>query len=341
MSTRIHLPEARIAGGEIPVAVLLLESVVPFDLGVACQVFGYRRPDLDPMAYRLTLCAARPGPVRTAIGFPVIVEHGLEALDTAHTILVPGFYDIDDPLPTEVLDALRAAHARGARIASICTGAFALAAAGLLDGRRATTHWKDAALLAERHPDVCVDPRVLYVDEGDVLTSAGIAAGIDLCLYLVRNDWGAEVANALARRLVVPPHRSGGQAQFVEEPVPQRVDGGLERTRTWVLERLDRRVTVDEMARHAVMSRRNFTRRFRAETGTSPLQWLLQQRVQRARRLLEGTEMSVGRIARECGFGSALSLREHFTREVGDTPAAYRKAFGVRRVPGEGLAAAA
>jgi len=281
------------------------------------------------MAYRLTLCAARPGPVRTAIGFPVIVEHGLEALETAHTILVPGFFDIDDPLPPEVLGALRAAHARGARIASICTGAFALAAAGLLSGRRATTHWKDAALLAERHPDVCVDPRVLYVDEGDVLTSAGIAAGIDLCLYLVRKDWGAEVANALARRLVVPPHRSGGQAQFVEEPVPQRVDGGLERTRTWALERLDKPLSVDEMARHAVMSRRNFTRRFRAETGTSPLQWLLLQRVQRARRLLEGTELSVGRIARECGFGSALSLREHFTREVGETPAAYRKAFAV------------
>jgi AraC family transcriptional activator FtrA len=297
MSTRIHPADARIAPAEIAVAVLLLESVVPFDLGVVCQVFGYRRPDLEPMAYTLTLCAAEPGPVRTAIGFPVIVEHGLEALETAHTILVPGFYDLDRPLAPSVVEALRAAHARGARIASICTGAFALAAAGLLEGRRATTHWKDAALLAERHPGVCVDPRVLYVDEGQVLTSAGIAAGIDLCLYMVRNDWGAEVANALARRLVVPPHRSGGQAQFVEEPVPQRVDGGLERTRTWTLERLDRRVTVDEMARHAMMSRRNFTRRFRAETGTSPLQWLLLQRVLRARRLLEGTAMPVGRIA--------------------------------------------
>jgi transcriptional regulator GlxA family with amidase domain len=269
--------------------------------------------------------------VRTAIGFPVIVEHGLEALAAAHTIIVPGFHAVNEPVSGAVLDALRAAHARGARIASICTGAFALAAAGLLDGRRATTHWKDAALLAERHPEIHVDPRVLYVDEGDVLTSAGIAAGIDLCLYIVRNDWGAEVANALARRLVVPPHRSGGQAQFVEEPVPARVDGGLERTRTWALERLGRRVTVDEMARHAVMSRRNFTRRFRAETGTSPLQWLLLQRVLRARRLLEATEMSVGKVARECGFGSALSLREHFTREVGATPVAYRRTFGVRQ----------
>jgi len=331
MSSRIHLPDARIAGAEIPVALLLLDSVVPFDLGTACQVFGFRRPDLEPMRYTLTLCAAQAGPVRTAIGFPVIVEHGLEALEAAHTIIVPGFYSVEEPVAPAVLDALRKAHARGARIASICTGAFALAAAGLLDGRRATTHWKDAALLAERHPSVQVDPRVLYVDEGDVLTSAGIAAGIDLCLHIVRGDWGAEVANALARRLVVPPHRSGGQAQFVEEPVPERVDGGLERTRTWALERLGRRVTVDEMARHAVMSRRNFTRRFRAEAGTSPLQWLLLQRVLRARRLLETTEMSVGRIARECGFGSALSLRDHFTREVGATPVAYRKTFGVRQ----------
>jgi AraC family transcriptional activator FtrA len=330
MSTRIHLPGARIAGAEIAVAVLLLDSVVPFDLGVACQVFGFRRPDLEPMRYAMTLCAAQPGPVRTAIGFPVVVEHGLEALAAAHTIIVPGFHAVDEPVPPAVLDALRAAHARGARIASICTGAFALAAAGLLDGRRATTHWKDAALLAERYPAICVDPRVLYVDEGDVLTSAGIAAGIDLCLHIVRGDWGAEVANALARRLVVPPHRSGGQAQFVEEPVPERVNGGLERTRTWALERLGTRVTVDEMARHAVMSRRNFTRRFRAETGTSPLQWLLLQRVLRARRLLETTEMSVGKVARECGFGSALSLREHFAREVGATPVAYRRAFGVR-----------
>lgn len=331
MNTRIHLPAARVAGADISVAVLLLESVVPFDLGVACQVFGYRRPELDPMRYTLTLCAVEPGPVRTSIGFPVVVEHGLEALETAHTILVPGFHDLDRPIEPRVVEALRVAHARGARLASICTGAFALAAAGLLEGRRATTHWKDAALLAERYPNVCVDPRVLYVDEGDVLTSAGIAAGIDLCLYIVRGDWGAEVANALARRLVVAPHRAGGQAQFVEEPVPERVDGGLERTRTWAIERLDKRVTVDEMARHAVMSRRNFTRRFRAETGTSPLQWLLLQRVLRARRMLEGTEMSVGRIARECGFGSALSMRDHFTREVGTTPATYRKTFGVRR----------
>ncbi|HEX6750304.1 MAG TPA: helix-turn-helix domain-containing protein [Longimicrobium sp.] len=332
MSIEPHLPTSGGAAEPIHVVLLVLDSIVPFDLGVACQVFGYARPDLGAMRYRMTLCAAEPGPVTTSVGFPVTVDRGLDALEEAHTIIVPGIRAYDAPAPPAVVDALRAAHARGARIASICTGAFVLAEAGLLDGRKATTHWKDAALLAERYPEVCVDPRVLYVDEGQVLTSAGIAAGIDLCLHIVRRDWGAEVANALARRLVVPPHRSGGQAQFVEEPVPARPAGGLERTRTWTLEHLDRRVTVDEMARHAATSRRNFTRRFRAETGTSPLQWLLQQRVLRARRLLETTEMSVGRIALECGFGSALSLRDHFTREVGATPAAYRRAFGVRRV---------
>ncbi|HEX8245034.1 MAG TPA: helix-turn-helix domain-containing protein [Longimicrobium sp.] len=316
----------------IHVVVLALDSVVPFDLGVACQVFGYASPDLGAMRYRMTLCAAAPGLVTTSIGFGVTVDHGLEALAAADTVIVPGIRNIDAPTPPAVVQALRAAHARGARIASICTGAFVLAQAALLDGRAATTHWKDAATLAERFPAVRVDPRVLYVDEGQVLTSAGIAAGIDLCLHIVRRDWGAEVANALARRLVVPPHRSGGQAQFVEQPVPARASGGLERTRTWAIERLDRRVTVDEMARHAVMSRRNFTRRFRAETGTSPLQWLLQQRVLRARRLLETTGMSVQRIALECGFGSALSLRDHFTREVGASPAAYRRAFGERRL---------
>lgn len=329
MSTVLHLPN-RDAAEPIHVVLLVLDSVVPFDLGTACQVFGYGRPDLGAMRYRMTLCAVEPGPVTTSAGFPVTVERGLDALAEADTVIVPGVRDVDGTAPAAI-DALRAAHTRGARIASICTGAFVLAAAGLLDGRRATTHWKDAALLAERHPRVCVDPKVLYVDEGQVLTSAGIAAGIDLCLYIVRQDWGAEVANALARRMVVPPHRSGGQAQFVEEPVPARPAGGLEATRTWTLEHLDRRVTVDEMARHAMMSRRNFTRRFRAETGTSPLQWLLIQRVLRARRLLETTELSVGRIAIECGFGSALSLRDHFTREVGATPAAYRRAFGPRR----------
>jgi transcriptional regulator GlxA family with amidase domain len=330
MSTPNHLT-AGAGDGEIHVAVLLLDSIVPFDLGVACQVFGYARPDLPAIRYRLTLCTASPGAVTTSIGFPVMVERGLDALEDAHTVIVPGIRDLDRPLPQAAIDALRAAHARGARIASTCTGAFVLAAAGLLDGRRATTHWKDAQRLAERHPRVRVDPRVLYVDEGDVLTSAGIAAGIDLCLYIVRRDWGAEAANSLARRLVVPPHRGGGQAQFVEEPVPARVDGGLERTRTWTLGRVDQRVTVDEMARHAAMSRRNFTRRFRAETGTSPLRWLLQQRVLRARLLLESTEMSVARVARSCGFGTALSLRDHFTREVGATPVAYRRAFGLRR----------
>ncbi len=316
------------------VAVLALPSVVPFDLGVACQVFGYWHPDLGSRRYEMTLCAPSAGPVRTANGFAVEVRRGLGALAAAQTIVVPGLADLQAPLPAGVARALRAAHARGARVASICTGAFVLAAAGLLDGREATTHWKDAPLLAARHPGVRVNPRVLYVDAGSVLTSAGIAAGIDLCLHMVRRDYGERVANAVARRLVVAPHRAGGQAQFIEQPVPPSAEQGLDATRAWLLSNLARAWTVDAMAKHARMSRRTFARRFQAESGTSPLQWLLQQRVLFARRLLEASGESVARISELCGFQSPLTLRHHFTRIVGTSPLAYRQSFGGRRAAG-------
>jgi transcriptional regulator GlxA family with amidase domain len=213
---------------------------------------------------------------------------------------------------------------------SICTGAFALAAAGVLDGRRATTHWRDAALLAERHPAVDVDPDVLYVDEGRVLTSAGVAAGIDLCLHLVRRDHGAQVANDVARRIVVAPHRSGGQAQFVDRPLPDGVGAGLEATRAWALERLDAPLTVAALAAHAHVSERTFLRRFRAETGTTPLRWLHEHRVAEARRQLEQTDLPVEHVAARCGFGTAVSLRRHFARATRTTPTAYRRAFAGR-----------
>jgi AraC family transcriptional activator FtrA len=317
----------------IPVAVLALPTVVPFDLGVPIQVFGYPRPDLGALRYRAVLCAERPGPVATAHGFSVVAPHGLAVLRSAATIVIPGMDDTERPIAPAVLRALRAAHSRGARLMSICTGAFALAAAGLLDGRRATTHWMDAPDLARRYPKVRVDPRVLYVDEGRILTSAGIAAGVDLCLHAVRLDYGAAVANAVARRLVVAPHRSGGQAQFIPEPVAHTTGDTLEATRDWALRRLDRPITVADLARHAGLPLRTFARRFVLETGTSPLQWILRQRIVRAQQALETSATSVERIAQQVGFGSAVTLRAHFRRAVGTSPVAYRRAFRAAAAP--------
>jgi transcriptional regulator GlxA family with amidase domain len=318
------------------VAVLALPSVVPFDLAVAVQVFGYPRPDLGTRRYDAVVCGARAGRVTTSGGFGIVVDHGLEALRRAQTIVVPGTDDLDLTLPRGVADALVAAHRRGARILSICTGAFVLAEAGLLDGRRAATHWLDAPLLASRYPELEVDSNVLYVDEGSVLTSAGMSAGIDLCLHVVRTDHGAAVANAVARRMVVPPLRAGGQAQFVANPVPEPNGRQLEPTRQWALRRLSSSLTVGDMASHAAMSLRSFARRFRDETGTSPLKWLLRSRVLAAQQLLEETDLGVERIAARCGFGSAISLRAHFRRELGNSPVAYRRAFRARATSSEG-----
>ena len=306
------------------VAVLAFDGVVAFDLATPAQVFGHR---VERRRYDFRVATPQPGRVTTTTHFAVVAEDGLAALEGADTVMVPGHGELERAWDEAALDALRAAHARGARIASVCTGAFVLAAAGLLDGRRATTHWNDAPLLAALHPAVDVDPDVLYVDEGRVLTSAGVAAGIDLCLHLVRLDHGTEVANAVARRIVVAPHRSGGQAQFVDRPLPATPSEGLQATRAWALERLGEPLTVASLARHALMSERSFARRFRAETGTTPLRWLIEQRVAHARRLLESTDLPVDAVAAECGFGTAAGLREHFARAVQTTPTAYRRAF--------------
>ncbi len=306
-------------------AVLVLERVVAFDLAIPAQVMGRRDLDL----YDVVVCAERPGSVRTTSGFDVVAPAGLEALATADTVVVPGFESESRVLAPAVLDALRSAHGRGARMVSICTGAFALAATGLLDGRRATTHWQSAGLLAQMFPRVVVDPDVLFVDEGDVLTSAGVAAGIDLCLHLVRGDHGAEAANTIARRMVVAAQRDGGQAQFVERPLPV-TGSGLAPTRAWMLDRLEERLSIADMARHAGWSERTFIRRFRDETGEAPLRWLTRARVAESRRLLEATELGVEQVAARVGFGTAATLRTHFARELRSSPAAYRRSWNSR-----------
>jgi transcriptional regulator GlxA family with amidase domain len=306
------------------IAVLALDGVVAFDLSIPAQIFGHRD---QRDRYRVSICAQHAGPVRTSSGFDIVARAGLPTVRRADTVIVPGFEETWRPVPQPVVDALRAADRRGARLISICTGAFALAAAGLLDGRRATTHWHHAADLRERYPRIDLDPQVLYVDEGRVLTSAGVAAGIDLCLHVVARDHGAAAANAVARRMVVAAQRGGGQAQFVERSVPEPADEGLGATRAWMFDRLEQPLTVAQMARHAVRSERSFARHFRAETGTTPLRWLHEQRILHARRLLEETDLPVEAVASRSGFGTATTLREHFGRAVHTTPTAYRQAF--------------
>jgi transcriptional regulator GlxA family with amidase domain len=304
------------------VVVLALETVVPLDLAIPVQVFGHA-----DAPYAVSVCGASPGAVGTTAGVELVVRQGLAALRRADTVVVPGYDPVTRRLPADVLAALRAAHARGARVASVCTGAFALAQAGLLDGRRATTHWKYADELGRRYPAVRVDPSVLYVDEGSVLTSAGIAAGFDLCLHVVRRDHGAALANRIARHVVVPAHRDGGQAQFVEHPLGAPAGVSLAPTRAWALERLHQPLTVDELARHACVSPRTFARRFVAETGTTPLRWLHAERIRIARERLETSDDGVETIARRVGLRTAANLRVQFERHTATTPTAYRRAF--------------
>jgi transcriptional regulator GlxA family with amidase domain len=312
---------------------LVITAVGPgpamFEIAVACEVFGIDRSELVDPWYVHRIAAVGPPPLVTPEGLILETPYGLEQLELADTIVIPAWRFDTYPPGDDLLEGLRAAHRRGARLLSVCSGAFVLAAAGLLDGRRATTHWMYASELARRYPAVDVDPRVLYVDEGDILTSAGTAAGIDLMLHVVRQDHGAEVANAVARRMVVPPHRDGGQAQFVDVPVPTAPGNGhtLADILDWMLENLDQSLTVEELAHKAAMSPRTFARRFRAATGTTPRQWLLSQRVMLAQRLLETTDEPVEHIASRCGFGSAAGLRAHFQREVATSPLAYRSAF--------------
>jgi transcriptional regulator GlxA family with amidase domain len=313
------------------VATVICHGVAPFEMAVPCEVFGIDRSELGVPWYRHLICAAEAPPIRSSQGFTIETPHGLDEVVKADTIVVPawGAARLDDDPPAALLDALRAAHRRGARILSLCTGAFVLAAAGLLDGRRATTHWMHAEALAARYPEIDVDPDVLYVDEGDVMTSAGTAAGIDLCLHVVRLDLGAEIANAVARRMVVPPHREGGQAQFVEAPMTSGEPGSdrFAATLEYMLEHLDEALSVEVMADRAAMSPRTFARRFRATTGTTPGQWLVRQRVLLAQRLLETTDDPVELIALRCGFGTAAGLRLHFRRVLDTSPLVYRRTF--------------
>nr|WP_211656610.1 helix-turn-helix domain-containing protein [Patulibacter medicamentivorans] len=319
---------------------LVLPDVVLLDLAAPCHLFGHvGRPHYELRVAAATASADGSGatdrdgspavPV-AGVGITLGTAHGLEALEDADTIVVPGYgraATVAPPAP--VLDALRRAAARGARVMSVCTGAFALAHAGLLDGRRATTHWHDATRLATQFPRVSVDPDVLYVDEGAVLTSAGVASGLDLCLHVVRRDLGAEVAATMARRTVVAPHRDGGQAQFIPRPVAAPSRGGidLERTRGWAQRHLDQPLDVATLARHAQVSERTFARRFRDETGTTPARWIAQQRIGLARELLEHDDRPIEAVATACGFGDAAVLRAHFARIVGTTPTAYRRSF--------------
>lgn len=312
------------------VAAIVNHGVSPFELSVACEVFGLDRSELVDPWYTLMVCAAVPPPVRvkTSVGLTLDTPFRLEDVERAGTVIIPMWPPDDEPGP-ELVDALRRAHDRGARILSFCSGAFLLAKAGLLDGRRCTTHWMYADRLAADFPAADVTPDVLYVVDDNVMTSAGTAAAIDLCLHLVRHDHGAEVANAVARRMVVPPHRDGGQAQFIQAPVPECADDNdlFRATLDWAVEHLDEPLTVEVLARRAAMSPRTFARRFVAATGTTPLQWLLRQRVLHAQRLLETTEEPVEWVAGRCGFGTAAGMRVHFQRFVGTSPMAYRRTF--------------
>jgi AraC family transcriptional activator FtrA len=300
------------------VALAATDGMLSFELTIASEVFG------DDPRYDFAVCG--PGPVRVG-RFLLEPDDGLDRLARAGTVLVPGWADVDADPPADLVEAVRAAHAAGARVASLCTGAFVLAAAGLLDGLRATTHWAHTGVLAARFPRVTVDPDVLYVDNGSVLTSAGKAAAMDLCLHLVRADHGPAAANAVARRLVVPPHRAGGQAQYLTTPVPARDDHPLSALLPWITARLDQPLTVADLARQAKVSARHLTRHFHAATGTTPLQWLLVQRIRRAQELLERTDSGVDAIAAAVGMGTATTLRRHFNRTVGVPPDTYRRTF--------------
>jgi AraC family transcriptional activator FtrA len=326
---RIGAPKIRQGGHRV--VALCLPGTVAFDLTAPAQAFRLAHgPDYTPH-YGFSTCSVDGAPVSTTTGFEIGVESGLGALRRADTVVVPGYYAIHEPPPAAATAALRAAARRGARVMSVCTGAFALAAAGVLDGRRATTHWAWARDLAASFPAVEVDPDVLFVDEGEVLTSAGLSAGIDLSLHVVRRDHGAACADRVARQMVAPPHRDGGQAQFLrapeDAPGPGGADGSLESTRARARERLAEPLTVEAMARHANVSPRTFARRFREETGTTPLQWLLARRVLEARRLLEESDLPVEDVAAVAGFGNAASLRDHFRRATATTPTAYRRTF--------------
>ena len=298
-----------------------------FELGIVVEVFALPRPELRVPWYRFKVCSVETGPLKAMGGITVGTSSGLGALNGAGTIVVPGWRDPDEPPPETLLRGLQRAYRQGARVVSICSGVFVLAAAGLLDGKRVTTHWRYAERLARRFPRIRVEADVLYIDEGRILTSAGSAAGLDLCLHLVRRDYGAEIANQVARRLVVSPHRDGGQSQYVSAPLPNEHVRGLARLLEWAQHNLRRPLTVEGLARKAGMSARSFARHFLAETGTTPHRWLTHQRLLAAQRRLETTDGSVEEIAQAVGMQTAETLRHHFRRRFFTSPTAYRRRF--------------
>jgi len=312
------------------VVALAYDGLCTFEFGIVIEAFGLPRPELDVPWYRFTVCSLERRPLRATGGITIRAEAGLDVLSRADTIVIAGWRDLDETPPAALVSAIRRAHRRGARVVSICSGVFVLAAAGLLDGKRATTHWRHAEQLAERFPQIRVEPDVLYVDEGRVLTSAGSAAGIDLCLHIIRSDFGADVANAVARRLVVPPHRDGGQSQYVSAGVETGGGSHFGRLIDWAQANLHRDLTVEVLARQARMSARSFARHFRLEIGTTPHRWISHQRLLAAQRHLEKTNAPVDRVAEAVGMQTAATLRHHFRRSFRTSPSAYRKRFTTR-----------
>lgn len=315
------------------VAILAYDGMSGFESGLAAEIFGLTElsdrfsAGIPRPWYSVTVCAEAPE-VRMLGGATLHTPHGLADFAAADTLIVPSVRDVAEPVAPDLVDAIRAAHDRGARVVSICSGAFALAAAGVLDGRRATTHWIYVDLLAQRYPAIDVDPAPLYVDGGNVLTSAGCAAGLDLCLHIVRSDHGARVANDLARRLVISPHRAGGQAQYIDTPVPEpTTDGRMASNMAWALENLDSPISLDELAAQSALSRRSYLRQFAKATGTTPIKWLIEQRIQASLALLESSALSIEQIAARVGFESAATYRHHFVRQLRTTPSDYRSCF--------------
>jgi len=311
------------------VVALAYDGLCTFEFGIAYEVFGLLRPEMGEGWYRYSVCGIEPGPLKAAGGLTVSVDHGLEVVEEADLIIVPGWRSIDAEVPRDLIDTLCAAHRRGARIMSLCSGVAVLAATGLLRHRHATTHWRYVASISNRYPDITFDADVLYMDEGSLLTAAGSAAGIDLCLHVVRSDFGAEAANSVARRLVLPPHREGGQAQFIQAPVPQEREGiRLGPLIDWMRQRLDEEQPIRLLAAKAGMSQRTFQRRFENTTGQTVGEWLLKERLRHARELLERAgSASLDDIAEASGFGTLATMRHHFRKRLGTSPGAYRKTF--------------
>jgi len=310
------------------VVLLALPGVGPFEFGVICEVFGIDRTDTGGPTFDFAIATADPGPVRTSMGYDVIVTNGLDVAAEADLIAVPSYAAAG--MDERYLEVIRAAEARGAWVLSVCSGAFALARAGILEGRKATTHWMYADRLAAEYPGTDVDPDVLFVEDRRVVTSAGTAAGIDAALHIVRKEMGAAATNVIARRMVVPPQRDGGQSQYIESPVQEYTSDSFAIVADWMLENLDQDLTVDQLARKALMSSRTFARRFRADMGTTPAAWLNRQRIIRAQQLLESTDRALEAIAQDTGFGTAAVMRHHFLKVLQTTPTMYRRTFGAR-----------